>query len=206
MFFHRWSENNVDMSRVYVADSDTGRNIVGLPNNGFYSHYWWKDNQTLTIWTLPKAQETASVKGISKLKRLRWLTRVLIPVYAVVKPLLGKRVQNAISPQSELRDFCALTGVEQSSRYLVSGNGHQSWFKDNTRLLNDTYQDSDGYRELMILDCEKGDAKQLGKFYSTYNDCVFRCDLHPRLNADDSKVTIDSAHGKKRKVLVLEGI
>jgi hypothetical protein len=207
MFFHRWRDSNQDLSRVYIADSDTGEGLVSLPNNQFYSHYFWKSDETLTIWTIPILDQSKNLSAVVNVaKNIKWLFRILLPIYRLFKRGLSKSIVESISPRSCLCDFEDYSLECRSENYLeLEGNGHQSWFKDQVRMLNDTYQLEDGYRYLMVYDSRIKEKKIIGRFHSNYNDCTYRCDLHPRLNDNNDLIVIDSAHDQNRKMMILEG-
>lgn len=203
MFFLRWLENGEDKSRVFIVDNDW--NLSVLPDNKFFSHYCWKGEQILTIWTSLKSRQGIIKQMRTFLAKLKILKELLMPAYNLLKKHSNKSVINLLTQSSSLVDYQVLCPKEVQAIYDVQGNGHQTWFKDQQRLLNDTYQDEESYRELMVVDTDKKITKSIGKFFSTYNDCTYRCDLHPRLSFDEKKIVIDSAHNLTRKILVIEG-
>jgi hypothetical protein len=206
MFFHRWRMQNKDLSRVYTANSSGAVDVFMYPDNRFYSHYYWKDNTTLSIWTninISKNKELGD--SIYKIRKNEALLKLLSPVYKLVKSFLPKTITSAVNQESKLVNF-----ADQTEFYTVigndmlRGNGHQSWFTNQNKILNDTYQDKQKFRHLMIFDNDSQDIFSVGKFYSKYNDSVFRCDLHPKLSIDNKFIVIDSAHTDKRKIMILE--
>lgn len=74
------------------------------------------------------------------------------------------------------------------------GDGHPSFTKDGRYMLTDSYADKEGYRNLLLFDCENKKHLVLGRFYSPFNCCGYRADLHPRFSRDEKSVIIDSAH------------
>lgn len=208
MFFHRWNKQGNDQTRAYIADSD-GRNPRMLPDVRFYSHAAWKNDRELTIWTLPPVTSTGPLGAVRKvLNRHLALKTVLKPLYVLydlMQPSLSPETQQKIRPSSRLVTFATddMSSYEVVGDGLLSGNGHQTWFSDETRLLNDTYQDENGERTLMIYDAGLNRIETVGTFRSLYNDSAFRCDLHPRLDHEDNHIIIDSAHESLRKVLVI---
>ncbi|CAG8998570.1 MAG: hypothetical protein CENE_00521 [Candidatus Celerinatantimonas neptuna] len=205
MFFHRWSEAGVDHSRVYTVDNQVGDNIFMYPDVRFYSHHYWKDDKKLSIWTcLPKSSQSSITKTSDKIKRIRLLKLIIKPLYKSMKVLLPNNLKSKISNQSKLFLYNdKTTEFEIIGNNILFGNGHQSWFRDKKRLLIDTYQDGKNYRNLMIFDSKQNLFKHIGKFFSVYNDCGYRCDLHPRLSSNEKMVVIDSAHTNKRKLIII---
>lgn len=220
LFFHRWRADGKDQSRVFVSNVD-GANLVMLPDARFFSHYCWRDNTTVTLWTradLPAAVDDTNSMSASPRTVLYGLTLGLFKKsVTVLKRRLPERwlhwLKRGIPAAIRRRAHppTCLTDFDVSGRVLrrimpgqVRGNGHQSWFRDGRYLLNDTYQDEAGYRHLMVIDTEQEQVTALGRFFSSYNDCTFRCDLHPRLSVDETHVVIDSAHNQQRKMMILE--
>jgi hypothetical protein len=137
--------------------------------------------------------------------RYAWLKTAIKPLYNIAQILLPNAVKENIRPTSKLITFKGhcYCDYEIVGANVLSGNGHQSWIANKTRLLNDTYQNNNAERTLMIHNVKNEDTICLGKFKSLYNDCTFRCDLHPRMSMDNKFITIDSAHSTNRKILVL---
>jgi Tol biopolymer transport system component len=79
-------------------------------------------------------------------------------------------------------------------------NGHPSYSGDG-RLLTDTNPDSDGKRNLSLVDDEK--IVPIGTIYSPWMGGD-RCDLHPRWNNSGTKVCIDSDHTGTRAMYVFD--
>jgi hypothetical protein len=207
LFFHRWHEDGKDVSRVYITNSSTGQDLVMLPDNRFFSHYCWKDDNTVTIWTtFPETEERSLVSIMlkSKKRRYKWMKMALRPPYRLFKKCMSRKLLEEIFPHSNLYNFDINSGeASLVGSGKLRGNGHQSWFSDRTTLLNDTYQDERNYRHLMIYDTSSDIVSSVGEFYSFYNDTGFRCDLHPRLSLDDKYIVIDSAHNERRSILIL---
>ena len=152
MFFHRWNKDNIDYSRVYTVDSNDGKNIFMYPDVRFYSHYFWKDNNYLSIWTYePKNNHSSLIKTSNFIQKSKNLKVILKPLYKLIKSLLSTKIKSKIINQSKLLVF-----KDKTNNYTITGdnvlfgNGHQSWFNNKILLLNDTYQDNEYYRHLMI--------------------------------------------------------
>lgn len=207
LFFHRWHEKGKDVSRVYITNSSRGRDLVMLPDNRFYSHYCWRDDNTVTIWTsFPETENKSLVSKIlkSQKRRYKWMKMALRPAYRLFNKYTSRTLLADILPHSNLYNFDICSGeASLVGSGKLRGNGHQSWFSDRITLLNDTYQDERNYRHLMIYDTSSDIVISVGDFYSFYNDSGFRCDLHPKLSLDDKYIVIDSAHSERRSILIL---
>ena len=210
MFFHRWSKDGVDLSRVYIANSFDGKDILKLPENKFYSHYFWKNDKKLSIWTnYVNSSNDKSLNLIQKIKSIKIIKNLLKPIYNIIKSNLPKEIKNKVSPPSQLY----LIDDNVDLKYNIVGenilndcclNGHQSWHKKDDKLLTDSYQDKENFRWIYLLDTKTNNLITLAKFYSVYNDCGYRCDLHPSLSIDEKYIIIDVAYGEKRKKIILE--
>lgn len=202
MFFHRWNLNLVDVSRVYIANSIDGLGMHMLPDNKFYSHYYWLDNTHLTIWTNHNNTNTKVTSTILDLiKKNNILKKYIKPVFKSVKIFIPKRVVNQLMNVSKLvcfEDKTANFNVILDNK--LPSNGHQSCA--NEELLIDSYQDESNNRNLFIYSLKTEQQTVIGKFYSSYNNSGYRCDLHPKMRSK-KQVIIDVAYTYKRKQIIL---
>jgi hypothetical protein len=206
MFFHRWHESGVDHTRLYTVNAENGEELFFYPDNRFYSHAYWKNDDELTIWSMePKQKEKEQKNIVQIIKSNSFLKAILRPIYRfIVKPFLTQASLDKISPSSKLVNY-----VDQSDQYEVVGrgilsqNGHNSWSKDKNIILNDSYDDEKGYRHLELYNTKENKLIKVGKFYSTYNSCGYRADLHPRFSLNEKYIVIDSAHEERRKILII---
>ena len=209
MFVHRWHENGVDHTRLYTSNSYVGSELFFYPDNWFYSHAYWKNDKELTIWSMEPKEKNHEQKNkniIQTIKSNNFLKTMLRPLYrSILKPWLTQKFIDKMSTSSKLINY-----IDQTDRYeiigagILSQNGHNSWKKDENIILNDSYDDEKGYRHLELFDVQESNLIKVGKFYSTYNSCGCRADLHPRFSLDEKYIVIDSAHNDKRKIFVIE--
>ena len=82
-------------------------------------------------------------------------------------------------------------------------DGHPSFTKDGRFMLTDTYADKEGYRHLLLFEIAKKKSIRIGSFYSEFNNCGWRADLHPRFSPDENRIVIDSSHDGYHKMMVL---
>ncbi|MGH1406884.1 MAG: hypothetical protein ACRBBJ_10040 [Rhodomicrobiaceae bacterium] len=205
LFFHRWSKDEIDHSRVYIANSKDGMDLQLLPDSRFYSHCCWKNNTELTIWTYPPKKSNINItKVTSKIDRNGFIYQSAKYVVNLFSHKYKQKIKSKLIQQSCLINF---TDHSDAQTYIgndtLYGNGHQTWNEDKNQLLLDTYQDENNYRKLMLFNNSSNNLTILGKFNSTYNDSEFRCDLHPRYSFDKQFIVIDSAHKSSRKLMVL---
>jgi len=85
---------------------------------------------------------------------------------------------------------------------VLEQDGHPSFFT-NDGIVTDTYpQPIFNEQELLIYDFSKG-LKKLAQIHSSFNiQGEYKCDLHPRVNADYSKVAVDFCSKDRRKIAV----
>lgn len=200
MFLHRWNKGSIDKSRLFTSNPD-GNDIYMFPDNKFYSHYCWKNNSALTIWTNSNILNNLFSKTSTKSN----IDNLFNKIYLIIKKIIPKKIKRSINPGSTLVNFEDKTNKSTTvdKKNIISKNGHQTWIDDNN-LLFDSYQDSNNFRYLKIYNQPKQSIKTIGRFYSNYNDATYRCDLHPRLNNDKTMIIIDSAHHEKRKILIIK--
>ena len=210
MFFHRWHNDGIDHTRLFTANSLDGGELFMFPDTRFYSHANWKSEKELTIWTKEPTKNNEISKAESVAIRVRknsLVQNIVEPAYRVMKPLLPRKMVEQITPQSKLVNYFDKThDYSVVGDGILSGNGHITWSKDKNIILNDTYQDEKGYRNLMFFDVKNNQKKNIGQFFSQYNDCGYRVDLHPRFNHSEEFIVIDTAHFEKRKVLLIEEV
>lgn len=96
-------------------------------------------------------------------------------------------------------------------------NGHQTYLAGGEWLLTDTYPQSQGqgpekqrFEYIYLYHVPDGKITVIGKFdhperYSvqTKGEPYWRCDLHPRISPDETKVTIDSVCNEKGRQIYL---
>jgi hypothetical protein len=208
MLMHRWNKDDVDYTRLYIANSNDGKDIIGFPDVKFYSHAFWLDNETLTIWSNDFGSlENKTIQNIENLKQNIFIKTFIKPIYRLLRPVIPKNVKNAIQVTGQLYNLTDFTNKYKELDEVLAQKalyGHFCWFKDKLHLLIDTYQDKNNYRWLYVYNTSTKDLKALAKFHSYYNDSGYRCDLHPRLSVDERFITVDVAMDNKRKQIILE--
>ena len=85
------------------------------------------------------------------------------------------------------------------------GMAHMIFSPDGTKILADSYPDSNQNQILTLLDVATGACELLGTFHhEPVPGWETRCDLHPRWSPDGRFVTVDSTHDGKRGIYLLE--
>jgi len=202
-FLHRWAPGDPSgaghRTRLFTADA-SGQSLFMFPDTGFYSHMNWRADDVFTVWgmipegLLPQVLAPASA-----------VRRVLRPLYHRVRrflpPMIARRnqaFQAFLSYKDVSRDW------EVAGQGILDRNGHNTWSADGSYMLTDTYADENHYRHLALYDSLRHELIPIGRFYSPFNDSVFRCDLHPRFGEEEGQVIVDSAHAGRRHVYMID--
>ncbi|NYT62138.1 glycosyl transferase [Alcaligenaceae bacterium] len=78
-------------------------------------------------------------------------------------------------------------------------HAHDGWF------ITDTYPDKSRMQHLLKADFATGQVEELGQFFQSFKfGGETRCDLHPRVSPDGSKVFFDSVFNGTRKLYILD--
>lgn len=76
---------------------------------------------------------------------------------------------------------------------------HKNWF------ITDTYPDKSRMQHLLKGDFATGEVVELGEFYQSFAfGGETRCDLHPRISPDGTRLFFDSVFSGKRKLYMLD--
>jgi hypothetical protein len=200
-FLHRWNDGDGGhFTRLYTADADGG-NTYRFPDMLFYSHMGWRNDREFTIWGRIPSLRGRAATSVAQSELLRKL--VMVP-YQRSRSLL-RRHQSA----SDVLHNAYIHFQDQSSRFelvaprVLRENGHNTWSNDGRWMLTDTYSDEFSQRHLLLYDHESYAVYHLGEFDSPYNDCGYRCDLHPRFDLSNRFVIIDSAHCQGTRQMTL---
>ncbi len=201
MFMHRWLTGDGGlMTRVFTASRD-GSEIRLVSDAGDVSHYAWRSNYELLLFG-------SMTPGLNRIRRSKWLSAALIkplrPLFkALVRP--GHRFEKRLL-KSHYHLINVTTGQIQSvGRDIIWLDGHPSFHPTNQDLFcSDSYQNTQGYRELFLYDIAHRHRTEIGSFFSPAesNDKKWRCDLHPRFNRSGDAICIDSLHAGTRQLYI----
>lgn len=204
-FYHRYSVGNEFRTRIFTSSLD-GSDLYIIPGwkDNEWSHMAWIDDMSFVVFTNKKLSAGKAYINISK--NTGSFGKLIRLIYkTTISKILPKRVIHSIAVNSYYqiyKDKHGLTGG--FSKGMLINDGHPSFTPDGLFMLTDTYQDDNNYRHLLLYDIANNIVHRLGKFYSPFNNCGYRSDLHPRFSPDYSKIIIDSAHSGKHQILVLE--
>jgi len=202
-FISSLMNNGKSQQAVFVGDLK-GNIINALPENKFYSHYAWKSDDDLIIWT--RDEQTKGKRFYIK-KFLTTLKKYL----PFIVHLRFKRKLNAITHSVYKTSLLNFKVNEATVKYkilsapMLAGNGHTTPISHNM-YLNDTYEDCEGNRHVYIHDTANQETTKVASFRSRYNSCTYRCDLHPRYDREHGLIILDTNEDYKRNVTVLKKI
>lgn len=196
---HRYTVGQSFRSRLFTVDSN-GENLRFYPDAALYSHAKWRNDQEFVIWSNPGNSLSS-----------RYLTRrgPKSAPFAILRRLLrplAKQIKG--NPRAKQRAlgygyflFDDETGKRKPLAHgKIAIDGHPGFACDGQLMITDTYQDEQSYRHLVAFDLKTEEIEKIGQFYSPYNNCGYRCDLHPRSTSDGKLVCIDSAHSGQRQI------
>jgi hypothetical protein len=202
-FYHRFGRDEVFRTRVFTVDGDGGNlALTGGWREAQYSHLGWRNDDEFALFTY----ETAAVgRAHAALARQGGGAGLLLRGYRrLLRPLVPRRGAQACMQRTfygRVRDRHGVVGRFDTGR--LTQDGHPSFTPDGAWMLTDTYADDAGYRHLLLFDTHAETLLDLGRFHSPFNNCGYRCDLHPRFSRDATHVVIDTAHTGRHQMLVL---
>ena len=205
-FYHRFTRGDNFITRILTANIDgTDLYVVdGWRESGWWSHMNWRFDDEFVAYGCKRRKSGEIYDKVTN--SLGKSGELLKKIYRkIIVPSISKRVHHTIATNSCYKVYKDKQGQigEFSHGYLIN-DGHPSFTKDGKYMLTDTYADKKNYRRLLLFDVVKKKTYELGKFFSPYNNCSYRCDLHPRFSRDEKYIIIDSAHSGKHQMTVFE--
>ena len=105
-----------------------------------------------------------------------------------------------------LKDNGSGTGI-QIGTGVMTNDGHISYLPDAKWILNDAYPDGNRMQDVYLFNTQTGKRISLGEFYLDQKYVgEWRCDTHPRISPDGTRVVIDCPVGDRGRQLVLMDI
>lgn len=205
VFYHRYGTNENYIGKVYSADLN-GNDIWPHPYQygDSLSHLGWINNHSYVLFTYPETKILSKWKAVEAKNNNNSL---LISIYRkLLKPFIPRKIAFIALHK---KDFYAITEdkkgiIGRLDIGMLGKDGHPSFTKDGQFMLTDTYTDELGFRHLILYHLKTSKIHELGKFYSTYNACGWRADLHPRFSPDEQSIIIDSTHNGYHQLVVLK--
>jgi hypothetical protein len=202
LFMHRFGAGEDFTTRLFSMDWN-GKGLYLFPDCGMYSHLAWRTDQEFIVWARSSSFRRRTYVMNAEKKPL-WFSPIAWGYRFAKKHLLPVDVIRRIRGEAFFRCWDGTRKMKAVAPGLLEEDGHPVWTRDVRFMLTDTYADRDGYRHLFLFEYEKNALHKLGKFFSPYNNCGYRCDLHPRFSRDEQYVIVDSAHNDRRQILLLK--
>ena len=192
-FYHRYQAERDFITKCFTSNTD-GTEIWNLPlsDTELISHLGWSNDEDFVAFTRTQSKmQTLWVGKPDKTIKddlVRKIYRLLI------KPLVPEFVKKKVVPSItsyylSVKDKKGRTGrIEVTPKGM---DGHPSFSKCGKYMLTDTYADFNKERHLILHDLVKNKTIRIGSFFSFFNSCNWRADLHPRFNFDENKIIID---------------
>ena len=204
-FYHRFSVPNGFLTRLLTADVD-GSNLFAFKEwkEIGWSHLGWIDDSNFVAFGYERVKSAQVYDKVTK--KTGVFGSLLKTVYRkIIYPFLPQTVHQSIAVKSCYEEYIdRLSKKKRYNQELMYNDGHPSFTKDGRYMLSDTYALADKARHLYIYDREKDKVIEIGKFYSPFNNCGYRSDLHPRFSPDETKVIVDSAHNGKHGMCIID--
>lgn len=208
VFLHRFTYGMGYITRLCIADID-GKNlqvVKGWRVND-WSHFGWKGNDEFVIYSVKKSFSQAKyVKSIQKGEQKLSLRRIVSKISNL--PLL-KQIKNALRAKQSNQYYLVFKyeGDEwkEAGKYdhvLLNIDGHPSFTKDGKYMITDSYPDKKGFQRLIAYNTLNNKAVLLGEFYAPLKGNPASCDLHPKFNASNEYIVVDTACSGKHKMIV----
>lgn len=206
-FYHRFGGIKMFETSVFTADVD-GRNIWQYPQSESerYTHLGWKNNTEFSLFTVPVSKTQQNEIKLRKSGKKASLPIRLYRNY--FKRFIPRALVKSVLPRIPNGYYSLVEDRERKKDELYPApkglDGHPSFTRCGEYMLSDTYANSEGYRLLYIYNLKTKKTFLLGEFFSPFNNCEWRADLHPRFSLDEKFIMIDSAHNGYHQIVVLE--
>ena len=203
-FLHRYGTHASFATRVFTAAGD-GSDLFCLPGHAewSYTHAGWRDDRSFVVHASkarPLARAYSGMVGSTNPFKA-----MAVRGYRSLRRVLPRDVvdrQRSDSGFALVRDRDGIDGRLSTGELRL--DGHPSWTRDGRYMLTDTYADEKGFRHLLLYDATRDRVHLVGRFHSPFNECGYRCDLHPRFSRDGRRIVIDTAHTGRHQMLVLD--
>ncbi|MEQ8768900.1 MAG: hypothetical protein RIB60_00170 [Phycisphaerales bacterium] len=207
-FMHRFARaDGIQQSRLFTLPIEGGE--PRLLFEGLCSHYDWKSDKQILAWAGKRALLGTGTQSKSPVQHAMTLARkTLKPIYyALGKPrvLMNKIMKDSYLLIPDAEDAPILS----FARGELITDGHCTFNRGGREpgrwVLTDGYPDMKNRQPLFLWDCREDQGYEIGRYPTPRElDGDLRVDLHPRFNADGTKVCIDSAMTGKRGVYVVD--
>lgn len=199
-FMHRFfTADKALYSRLLVVDRSGAR--MRLLAEEKVSHFCWRDDETVLVWTrrLPNS--------VAALRRRGWLASpVLRPALALARRMRGRAKQALTEEYYVHLHIDGPTRREIVGRNRLTADGHPMYRAGGRWFVTDTYPDANRRQALILFDTRTGRRVDIGSFRAdpVYGDRDIKCDLHPRWDRAGRLVCVDTSRNGTRQCAVVD--
>ena len=202
LFLYRHGNGAAYATKLLSADHDGG-NLYRFCEADLYSHTGWRNDADFVIYANRPNRVYQTYLQHARNNAV-WMQPLRAAARCARRYLLSQRNFKRITHGYYYLQSDQAEGSRPIAADHLRDDGHPTWTRNGQFMLTDTYADENGYRHLLIYNHLSGHLNELGRFFSPFNCCGFRCDLHPRFSRDEKSLIIDSAHTGHRQVLVMD--
>ena len=198
------------MHRFFTSDGALYSRLLAVDRNGAdmrllaeekASHFCWRDDETILLWTrrLPSA--------VAALRRRGWLASpILRPALRLARRARGKAKQALTGEHYVHLRVDDPARREAVGRDLLRVDGHPMYRPGGRWFVTDTYPDANREQALMLFDTETGRRVDIGSFRAdaAFADWDVKCDLHPRWDGTGRFVCVDTTRNGNRQCAVVD--
>ncbi len=197
-FLHRAvaASGGVETRLLWARADGTGLRVLA---DDRVSHFGWWDAERIVAWT----RENRAIKRVKS----GVLARFARPLFRLSRRLRGTWVRQHVYGE-EFRVYEPASGRSRPfARGVIDRDGHPQVNPVHRDVwVNDTYPDAGGEQVLMLYHAGTGERADVARLPTppAIRETGWRCDLHPRWDPAGRRICVDSAHGGRRRMYVLD--
>jgi len=203
-FYHRFGTLQNFKTVGFTANIDgSGCKVMPIEDASIPSHLGWKDDDSFSVFCYSRSKAVKTYQAAAAKKNKSIMDAIIVFVRRTIKKIVPQRVID-----TALRNtYYAFVSLNEGASVKMDParmykDGHPSFIRSGQYMLTDTYADKRLYRHLFLYEVATGKIIELGRFYSPFNNCGYRSDLHPRCSKSGEMIVIDSAHSGQHQIYV----
>ncbi len=206
-FLHRWRLDSGEIFAHLITSDTEGKDLKLLNHSGRFSHFCWKNDETIFGWGSYQSK-VASIR-----KKLSFLTPLLPVAKRIYRLAIKSNPQDGLTQiSSKLTGDSYMTIQDQDGETEklinpeMNKDGHPSFSPSSPSIfITDTYPQN-GKAQLICYDIDSNQIVHKGEFNSIeqLDETACRCDLHPKWSYDGKFVCIDTMDRGIRSIYILQ--
>ena len=199
-FLHRFfTADGAIWSRLVAVDRDGSR--MRILAEEMVSHFCWRDDDTILVWTRRLAGVVAAARRHGVLA-----SPLLRPALTIARRLRGGMKQRLA------REYYQLVPADGAAQRTILGpgsltaDGHPMFHPGGRWVVTDTYPDSARRQALILFDSRSGRRIDIGSFHAdpSVGDGDLKCDLHPRWDRAGRRICVDTTRAGVRQCVIVD--